>query len=90
MGEKKAAAKNNQEKQEKLAQQQSELENLKPRDFLASGSRDKSIKLWEAKSGKCILTLVGHDNWISDLVFHTNGKYLISVSDDKTMRVWDL
>jgi WD40 repeat protein len=24
------------------------------RDFLASGSRDKSIRLWEAKSGKCI------------------------------------
>jgi len=24
------------------------------RDFLASGIRDKSIRLWEAKSGKCI------------------------------------
>lgn len=60
------------------------------RDFLASSSRDKSIKMWEVKTGKCIATLIGHDNWVTDLVFHTSGKYLISVSDDKSMRVWDL
>jgi len=60
------------------------------RDFLASGSRDKSIKLWDVKSGKCVATLVGHDNWVTDLCFHTSGKYLLSVSDDKSMRVWDL
>jgi platelet-activating factor acetylhydrolase IB subunit alpha len=60
------------------------------RDFLASGSRDKSIKIWEAKSGRCLLSLVGHDNWVTDLCFHPNGKFLLSVSDDKSMRVWDL
>ncbi len=60
------------------------------RDFLASGSRDKSIKIWEAKSGRCLLSMVGHDNWVTDLCFHPNGKFLMSVSDDKSMRVWDL
>jgi len=55
-----------------------------------SGSRDKTIKLWEGKSGRCLITFVGHDNWVNDLVFTLNGKHLISVSDDKTMRVWDL
>lgn len=60
------------------------------REYLASGSRDKSIKLWEAKSGRCLITLVGHDNWVNDLVFHPCGKYLLSASDDKTLRVWDL
>lgn len=33
---------------------------------------------------------VGHDNWIRALTFHPNGKYLLSASDDKTIRVWDL
>ncbi|KAL2891715.1 Nuclear distribution protein PAC1-2 [Ceratocystis lukuohia] len=58
-------------------------------EFMASGSRDKTIKLWDSR-GTCLGTLVGHDNWISAIVFHPGGKYLLSVSDDKTLRCWDL
>ncbi|KAL2001469.1 hypothetical protein VTN02DRAFT_1705 [Thermoascus thermophilus] len=58
-------------------------------EFLATGSRDKSIRLWDAR-GTLIKTLVGHDNWVRALVFHPGGKYLLSVSDDKTLRCWDL
>jgi len=39
-------------------------------DYVASGSRDKTIKVWEVKNGRCVLTLIGHDNWVTDLVFH--------------------
>jgi len=58
-------------------------------EFMATGSRDKTIKLWDAR-GQCIKTLVGHDNWVRAVVFHPGGKYLISVSDDKSLRAWDL
>lgn len=58
-------------------------------EFLATGSRDKTIKLWDSR-GTLIRTLRGHDNWIRALVFHPGGKYLLSVSDDKTIRCWDL
>lgn len=58
--------------------------------FLASGSRDKTIKIWETSTGICIMTLIGHDNWVRGLAFHPNGKYLISCSDDKSIRIWDL
>lgn len=27
------------------------------RDFLASGSRDKTVKLWDVKTGRCIASL---------------------------------
>ncbi|KAM0424846.1 hypothetical protein ACHAPT_009902 [Fusarium lateritium] len=36
------------------------------------------------------MTLVGHDNWVRAIAFHPGGKYLLSVSDDKTLRCWDL
>lgn len=55
-----------------------------------SGSRDKTIKIWDVRAEKCIATLVGHDNWVTDICFNQSGKYLISVSDDRSMRVWDL
>ena len=58
-------------------------------EFVATGSRDKRILIWNAR-GTLIKTLLGHDNWVRGLVFHPGGKYLISVSDDKTLRCWDL
>jgi platelet-activating factor acetylhydrolase IB subunit alpha len=58
-------------------------------EFVATGSRDKTIKLWDGR-GTLIKTLIGHDNWIRGLVFHPGGKYLLSASDDKTIRCWDL
>lgn len=30
------------------------------------------------------------DNWVRALIFHPSGKFLISASDDKTIRTWDL
>ncbi|KAI9741337.1 MAG: protein with putative role during mitosis [Cirrosporium novae-zelandiae] len=58
-------------------------------EFIATGARDKMIKIWDAR-GTLIKTLAGHDNWVRGLVFHPGGKYLLSVSDDKTIRCWDL
>lgn len=58
-------------------------------EFIATGSRDKSIRIFDTR-GTLIKTLMGHDNWVRGLVFHPGGKYLLSVSDDKTIRCWDL
>ncbi|WAQ90237.1 hypothetical protein PtA15_12A224 [Puccinia triticina] len=58
--------------------------------FVATGSRDKTIRIWDCNSGQCLKTLVGHDNWIRALEFHPNGRLLLSCSDDKTIRAWDL
>lgn len=58
--------------------------------FLASGSRDRTINIFDLRTVQCIMTLTGHDNWVRDLTFHPEGKFLISVADDKSLRIWDL
>lgn len=58
--------------------------------FLVSGSRDKTIRMWDIINGLCLYSLLGHDNWVRDVFFHPGGKFLLSCSDDKTLRIWDL
>lgn len=58
-------------------------------EYVATGSRDKTIRLWNTR-GDAIATLRGHDNWVRDLAFHPTGRYLLSVSDDRSIRCWDL
>jgi len=55
-----------------------------------SGSRDKTIKIWQVASGACLMTLDGHDNWVRAVACQPCGKYLLSASEDKTIRIWDL
>lgn len=57
---------------------------------LISGSRDRTIRVWDVSAATCLFTLYGHDNWVRGIRLHPNGKLLVSVSDDKTMRIWSL
>ncbi|KAG4273322.1 hypothetical protein FPRO04_14559 [Fusarium proliferatum] len=56
---------------------------------LASGSGDKTVKVWDAHSGECLKTLEGHDGSVSSVVFSADGQRLASGSDDKTVKIWD-
>ena len=56
---------------------------------LASGSGDKSIKIWNIDSGKCIRTLNGHDSPIFSLQLLLNNK-LASGSADHSIKIWNL
>jgi platelet-activating factor acetylhydrolase IB subunit alpha len=31
----------------------------------------------------------GHENWVRDVKAHPNGKWILSVGDDRSLRVWD-
>ncbi|KAJ5114297.1 nuclear migration protein NudF [Penicillium alfredii] len=57
--------------------------------FIATGARDKTIRIWDDQ-GTVVKILEGHHSWVRGLVFHPGGKYLISVGDDRTIRCWDL
>ena len=58
--------------------------------YLASGSRDRTVRLWDALKGQCLMVFAAHENWVRSVVLHPNGKFIISCSDDKSIRVLDL
>jgi platelet-activating factor acetylhydrolase IB subunit alpha len=58
--------------------------------YLASGSRDRTVRLWDALKGTCLITFTAHENWVRCVVFHPSGRYIISSSDDKSIRVMDI
>ncbi|KAL2886329.1 Vegetative incompatibility protein HET-E-1 [Ceratocystis lukuohia] len=56
---------------------------------LASGSDDKTVKIWDATSGACLQTLEGHGDAVTSAVFSNDGRLLASGSSDKTIKIWD-
>ena len=57
---------------------------------IASGSDDKTIRLWDAKTGAAIgEPLQGHTDWVCSVAFSPDGARIASGSDDKTIRLWD-
>ena len=58
--------------------------------LLASGSADRTIKLWNWQTGECLKTLQGHKSWIWSVSFSPDGQWLASGSYDKTAKVWQM
>jgi len=58
--------------------------------YLASGSWDKTIKVWDVVTGTELRTLTGHSDRVRSVVYSPDGRYLASGSWDKTIKVWDV
>jgi len=56
---------------------------------LASGSDDTTVKLWEARSGRLLRTLEGHQDLVLSVAFHPQGETLASGSKDSTVKLWE-
>lgn len=56
--------------------------------ILASGSQDKTIKIWHLGSGKLLHTLTGHSGAVYSVAFSPDGQILVSGSEDKTIKFW--
>jgi WD40 repeat protein len=58
-------------------------------DRIVSGSRDHTLRLWDAASGAEVAVLRGHKKIVNSVAFSPGGDRIVSGSRDDTVRVWD-
>ena len=65
---------------------------------IASGSDDKTIKVWNAHTGQCVSTLSGHKDPVRSVCFSPCGTKIVSGgglvkvlrgNEDFSIRIWD-
>ncbi|MDT3442993.1 protein kinase domain-containing protein [Pseudofrankia sp. BMG5.37] len=55
-----------------------------------SGSQDRSVRVWELATGRCLHTLAGHTNAVTAVAVSPDGRLALSGGDDAAVRVWEL
>ncbi len=58
--------------------------------WVATGSFDNTIKIWEMETGRELRSLTGHAGAIRALACSPDGKLLISGGNDSTVRIWEV
>ena len=59
-------------------------------EWFITGSNDTTMKVWDLATGKLKTTLAGHVMTVRDVAVSDRHPYLFSVSEDKTVKCWDL
>jgi len=59
-------------------------------DCIFSGSKDKTIKMWNVKNASLICTYDEHGGSITCLEVSENDQYLISGSEDATVKIFQI
>lgn len=59
-------------------------------DLIASGSADRTVRVWNLGDGKCWKLLLGHEAEITCLKFSPNGRFLASGDAKGVILVWSL
>jgi hypothetical protein len=56
---------------------------------IATGSGDRTAKVWETATGRELLTLTGHDDSIQSVAFSPDGRRIATGSLDQTAKIWE-
>jgi glucose repression regulatory protein TUP1 len=58
--------------------------------FLAAGSLDRAVRVWDTERGTLVERLEGHKDSVYSVAFSPTGLELLSGSLDKTIKLWEL
>jgi WD40 repeat protein len=56
---------------------------------LATAGHDRTVRLWDARTGRPVRTLTGHDDVVYGVAYSPDGRRLATASWDQTVKVWD-
>ncbi len=57
--------------------------------YILSGSRDNSVRIWDADTGNLIRTFSGNNSGVSSVAWSPDGSKILSGSRDNSVRIWD-
>ncbi|MGK7877415.1 MAG: AAA family ATPase [Xenococcaceae cyanobacterium] len=58
--------------------------------MIVSGSRDKTVHLWNIQGNPICPPFQGHEDWVNSVAFSPDGQMIVSGSRDKTVRLWNI
>lgn len=59
-------------------------------EYLVSGSRDCTIRVWDCLLATCLRLLPYHSNWVNSVIVEPKGNYIFSCGDDQTIFVYSI
>ncbi|MEL6686737.1 MAG: hypothetical protein AAFP97_03850 [Pseudomonadota bacterium] len=56
---------------------------------ILSASNEKTLRIWDARSGVCVQTLEGYEGGVYSVTYSPDAMHILSVSDVRILRIWD-
>ncbi|MET7704899.1 protein kinase [Micromonospora sp. NPDC005413] len=58
--------------------------------YVVTADRDRALRIWDVRTGRCVHTCEGHPEPVSSVVFTADGRNLVSVDSRPAIRLWEL
>ncbi|KAL5367822.1 coatomer complex beta [Cryptosporidium parvum] len=56
--------------------------------YIATGSDDKTVRVWDYQTKQCIQVLTGHTKAVRSVIYHNQLPLILSCSEDGTIKIW--